>query len=325
MQEIKDLSPVRIDIPGLNEEHVWALLSERAPFARKRMPSSPEAERYYISAIEKIVEERKGAREEITTSLESNLATGQTRIVIRPAVLPKVANIRIQGNSAISTQAIQEALRRVAIGQDYTDYMFREYLVQNVKPLYEEKGLLKVRFPEVSATKPSQPGGDVVVLLRVEENSQYRLSGVDITGEGIDGPSLVRTGDFPLGKVANWKKILQSIENVKNELGMDGYLAARVQIDRRFDDPSQIVALSIDLKKGRQFVFGELRLRGLGPKAEKFALKRWKLSQGQPLNRSYITKYIKEIFQGVQGATSVSQEFKLRKGTNIIDVVISFR
>ena len=32
------------------------------------------------------------------------------------------------------------------------------------------------------------PGIGVVVSVRVEENSQYRLSGVDITGEGIDGP-----------------------------------------------------------------------------------------------------------------------------------------
>ena len=161
--------------------------------------------------------------------------------------------------------------------------------------------------------------------VRVEEHSQYRLSGVDITGEGIDGPSLVRMGGFPLRKVANWAKILQSIENVKNELGKDGYLSPRTQIDRRFDDPNQTLALSIDLRKGRQFVFGELRLRGLDPKATKFALKRWKLSPGQPLNGPYVGEYIKVVGQGLKGVAGVSQELKLRHGTNIIDVVISFR
>ena len=135
VQEIKSLFPVRIDIPGFDEEEVWVLLSEQAPFARKQVPSNPEAERYYTSAIEKIVEERKGAHEEITIRIEGDLATGQASIVILPAVLPKLAEIRIEGNSAVSSQAIQEALGRVAIGEDYTNYMFRQYLDLNVKPL----------------------------------------------------------------------------------------------------------------------------------------------------------------------------------------------
>jgi hypothetical protein len=100
---------------------------------------------YYKRAIEAVLRKSNHA-EEIVMKTEADLHTGKMVVVCRPAHLPKVAAIRFEGNAAIADGALQAAMAKVAMDQEYTERDFRRKLEFNLRPLYDELGRLTVAF-----------------------------------------------------------------------------------------------------------------------------------------------------------------------------------
>ena len=64
-----------------------------------------------------------------------------------PANPPKVADVRFEGAHALSAAALRDAVARLVVGNRYSEREFRQVLDLNVRPLYEDRGYLKVEFP----------------------------------------------------------------------------------------------------------------------------------------------------------------------------------
>jgi len=324
VEEVDQLRAVVVDIPALTGVDVFAQLPEIAPFAHPQIPDTPEANAYYRTALEKLTAKETGAGEEISSDIYNDLQTGELIYIFRPKVLPRLKSFHVEGTQALSPDRIHETIDDLVIGEEYTERRFRQYLTENILPLYGELGRLKAKFVEVKATAPTTPGGALQATVRVEEGGEYQLTDVEIAGDQIDASAMRSIADFPVGKRADQTKIDRGLQAIRTELSRDGYLNPRLAVRRSFTDADLQVALRLDVDRGSQFTFGALTLMGLDAKAEAAAHKRWRLQEGDPMDATYVDEFLKDVLQRVK-ATGVAQDMKVREFTRIIDLTLSFR
>jgi outer membrane protein assembly factor BamA len=320
--EVDQTSLVIFDVPGVSEADLWRILNERDPLIARRMPVTPGAEAYYLAAVADAAAAAGIPRPELAVDIEGDLGTGNTTLVIQPKNLPVVAAIRVEGASVLPADKAIAALGKVVLGQPITERRFRQYVYENVTPLYEEIGRLKVAYPKVEIA-PGQAGA--TVTLHCAEGIEYRLGSITFQGEGVESATLTEVGKFPLGKLANWKRISEGLATVRDEFRRMGYLQARLAVSRQLDDATARADATVEITRGVQFLMGDLILPGLPPELEPKVRKRWKLAAGEPLDALYVNEFIKDAFAVLEGYSSVSQDFQARSGSNVMDVSVTFR
>src|ERR1035441_1788105 len=292
------LAPVELDIPGQDAEHLWQQLKTADGFMDRQMPNNDRASAYYKRAIEAVLR-KSNHPEEIVMKNEADLQTHKMAIVCRPAHLRKIAAIRFEGNAAIAEGGLQAAMAKVAIGQDYSERDFRRMLELNVRPLYEELGRLTVAFPRVNMNAAGDAA--VVVTAAIDEGPAWRLGKVALTGDALPLADMHEAARFAYGDPANWKQFMTTVDKMEQVLRRDGYITTSSQPVRSFHDPTQIVDVTVQVKKGPQFRFGELQIEGLDPGTQQRLAGLWKLPKGAPMNQPYVDEFVRSalpIFGG---------------------------
>ena len=316
-------APAVLDIPGLEEERLWQQLKSADGLIDKQMPDNERVTAYYKQALEDLL--RKSNRpEEIVVKTEVDLQTGKTVTVFRPAHLPKIAGIHFEGNRALTTPALEAAMAKVAIGQEYTERDFHHMLESNLRPLYEELGRLTVAFPRL--TMAGAGDAAVTVTAEIDEGPVWRLGKVELKGEALPAAPMREAAQFAEGAPANWKQLLASIHNMEQVLKRDGYIAVSSKPVRSFHDSGQVVDVTVEVRKGRQFLFGEMHIDGLGPDDRQRLAGLWTLPGGAPMNELYTAEFLRSVLPSLKGKfTKVGSSLRPRPGTNVVDVTITFR
>jgi outer membrane protein assembly factor BamA len=166
----------------------------------------------------------------------------------------------------------------------------------------------------------------VDVLIEVDEGTVWKLGKVDISGEGLPLDAMRAAAQFPEGSPAGWKQFMAAVNAMETPLRRDGYIMVRSQPVRAFRKPEPIVDVTVQVTKGMRYVLGTIQLNGLGDRERRRASLLCKLHPGDPLDELYLNEYTKEVFDvPVNRPTSVSRELRPRAGTNVIDVLLSFR
>jgi len=314
---------VIIDIPGVDATKLWLDLAHTDPFARPQMPQNEHAVAYYQHALENWLKQTN-RQDQIVMKDETDLQRGTMAVVFVPANLPKVGEVVFSGNQVLDNATLQRAIVRVAPGQDYTDRLFRRILELNIRPLYEEKGHLTVSFPHIAIADPAAATSTVNVELN--EGPAWTLGKVELTGPSLPVDQMMKAAEFPEGKLANWKQILACIENMGRVLKRDGYLQVSSNPVRSFQENGNIVNLTVQVRKGEQFLFAGLRITGFSPELEQKARKLWKLQEGAPMNEPYVNEYVRGMLDALRiQVKSVSIALTVRPGTNLADVALSFK
>jgi outer membrane protein assembly factor BamA len=321
--EAEELQPVRIEIPEVQEEDLWSWMAQNEPLVTRQAPANPAAERYYAAAIERYLDSCN-KRERIIATGRVDAAAGMLT-VFRPAELPKIAELRFEGNRSVPAAALVTAFSGPALGSEYSEQLVRELLELNVRPIYEELGRLRVAFPVIAAEKVA---GGIAVTVSVSEGDVYQLGDIQVACDGIAQAELLKAAALKPGEVANWKKITEALGRMQSVLGRHGYLQPSEQVDRSFDEVAHRVGLIVSLQKGPQSLFGELRIRGLAPDAEARARKLWKLEAGAPMNIDYVEEYLKQVAADGRvrrgGFTTIGRRLEPRAAGGLIDVTIEF-
>jgi len=314
---------VIIDIPGIDESKLWPDLAGTDPFVRRLMPQNEHAVAYYQRAIESWLRQNK-RQDQIVMKDESDLGRGTMAVVFVLANLPKIAEVVFAGNEALDSATLQRAIVKVAPGQDYTDRLFRRMLELTLRPLYEEKGRLAVSFPHIAIADPTAATSTINV--EINEGPAWTLGKIELTGDGLPVDEMKRAAKFPEGKLANWKQIEACIESMERLLRRDGYLNVASKPARSFHEKESVVDLTIQVRKGKQFLFVGLRINGFSPDLEQKARKLWKLKEGAPMDESYVNEYLRSMLDSLRvQVKSISNAFNVRPGTNLVDVVLSFQ
>ena len=288
-----DLAPAEvatlIDIPGVKEPETWACVRKDYPWLTSRIPPGADAEAFIARAISHCT-----GSGTLITEVEGDIHGSPALLIFRPRELPRVTAVRFSGNHQLAGDRLEHELAATAIHSDFTDRRFRRLLELNLRPFYEEFGMLNVRFTSLTS-EPTSAGG-VVVTADIEEGLVYKLSGVAI--EGPDLPSEVAQSQdkFPRGKVVVWSQILKSITEAERPLRRAGYLALRTTTNRQLDDASSSLNLTVRIEKGRQFLFNAMVVEGMSDLIANRARQNWQLKPGSPMDEEYLAEFRKTLF-----------------------------
>ena len=250
------------------------------------------------------------SKRDIASSIDTNLNTHETTLVFRPSNLPSIQSVKFEGTQAIDAATLEKKLAPTAQGTPFTEYDVRQLLDLNIRPLYEEMGRLNVRFTDIKAQ-----GGAVTV--HVDEGRIYKLGQVKVTGVDAQ-PQLIP------GEVANWSKVQNALDTLGKSLRNQGYLEEKYNVTRDLKNDGTL-DINADYTRGKQFVFGKLKLSGLNPTQESMVRPLWRLTPGAPMNEGYVEDFIKAAF-GKLGPefNGVGSQLEPREG-NAVDVAVTFK
>jgi hypothetical protein len=149
--DLKKLSDAAIDIPGADEAEAWRWLTSKYPSFDHKVPDNPSAQDFLARQIE----QHAGAGlagQHLVSRLEQEF-TPRPRMIVsfQPEKLPSIAAVNFNGYHKLSAQQLAAILEKVTAGQGYTDRKFHQFVELNLRPAYEELGMYRVRFPEITS------------------------------------------------------------------------------------------------------------------------------------------------------------------------------
>jgi len=303
LKEAQAPQTVRLTLPGVSESQLWDWLRQNEPLVQKTMPASDDAIEFYTQAI------RRFLKQDVVSSIDTNLETKENILVFRPANLPKIESIKFEGTKVIDAAVLEKIAAPIAQGMLFTEFDVTQILDLNVRPIYEKLGRLNVKFPAIKAA-----GGAVTV--QVDEGGVYKVGKVTATG---GKPSI------SVGEIADWPAIRAALDAVTGELRNQGHLSARYKVDRTLNDSAGTVDIKVAYEPGKRFTFGALKLNGLNAAQESAVRRIWMLPAGAPMNAAYVDEFIKAAFGKIGEEYSGVASQMEPVGESAVDVVITFR
>ncbi len=241
--------------------------------------------------------------------------------------LPSIAEVTFEGNNAVLITDLEHAINDVAYGTAYSEYTFKLMLENQIKPIYEAKGYLGVKFLNVT-TEPSKTVKGVVVHLTVDEGPVYKLSKASLSGVTRDETDdLGKLAKFKIGEVANFEEINEGVDRMKKSLMHDGYIHVESEVVRRMDETAKTVGLLVKINKGPQYHYGKMTIKGLDLNGEAQIEKLWSGKPGKPYNAEYPDYFLARVKE--QGLFDDLGDMKATKKVDdenhIVDITLEFK
>jgi outer membrane protein insertion porin family len=330
VMEAQPAYPIRFDDLGATEKEITDYLRGKDPlFAPRLAATKPVLERYR-QWVQEYVTAHNGKDTVIAkvTPAGAPAGPGEFVILFRPARLdPAVAEVAFEGNQAIPTTALQNAIAEVAVGLPYKEEAFRQCLDSSIRPLYDARGRVRVAFTKLTVEKAKDVQG-LAVKVTLEEGGTYDLGSVRIEGAPHFEPArLLKTGKFKTGDLADFDEIGKGVDRIRKVLAHEGYMRNDVQIARKIDDAKKTVSLVMHVEEGPQFLFGKLRIEGLDLNGESAIRKMWTHQEGTPYNPDYPDYFLKHVHEEglFDNLGETRAETKIDDKTHIVNVTLNFK
>jgi outer membrane protein assembly factor BamA len=332
LADSKSLLNASIDIPGINEDEAWKWLAARYPSLDHKVPESEAAQRF----VEGRLEQHAGAVLEghhVTGKLASQLGPGgRATISFQPDPLPRIAALNFTGEKELNAEELAALIPKDVREQGYSDRIFRQAVELNIRRAYEDRGMYRVRFPNIAAHLESD--WSVSVLTSVEEGAKYALGDVQMVGDQLPVDAMLKAAKFRKGEPANWTEIQNSLWELEKPVKRLGYLNASAKAQRILRDNLQdnqrddqrVLDLRISMNLGPLYKFGQLQITGLTPNLEAQARKIWSLKTGDPFDYDYPKDFFRDFFRSVDSHQFNKFTVKMQKGAgeNVMDFALAF-
>lgn len=323
--EVEQLYPVEFQDLHVSSLELDSVLRNKDPlYSREKLPATKPVLDRYTKWIQEFLATKEN-KEKILGEV-AQMPGGEFAIVFRPAKpLPTVAQVTFEGNQAIAEDKLREAIVG-AVGATYTEDSFRQTLNSVIRPLYENKGYLKARFPELRTTAAEDVKG-LHVFVAVQEGVMYELGKTTIEGPTPVAPeTLLKASELKAGDLADMSKVNDGVERVRKAVRREGYMEVRVLADRKLDDEKKQANVSIRVDLGPQFTMGKLKVVGLDINGEAEVRRIWNLKEGKPFNPEYPDGFLRRVremalFDNL-GATKA--EYQLNQKDRTADVTLTF-
>jgi len=318
--------PVHFEGLGVPDKDVEEMLRARDPlFSTQHLPATKAVMERYLGWIQDYLASRK--IEEKIAGKVTALATDQFAIVFRPdRNLPAVALVTFQGNQVVPQGVLREAISGVAVGMPYTEAGFREMLNNSVRRVYEQRGRVRVSFPEIR-TEPAGEVAGIHVFVKIDEGQSYDLGKVDIVGPTpVDAAALIKAGDFKTGDVANMDKVADGLDKIRKAIRHAGYLDVKVTSDRKVNDEKKTVDVAIRVEPGEQYLMGKLTLVGLDLDGEAEVNRIWTMKEGKTFNPDYPDYFLNRVKEQAmfEGLGNTKADLKIDDKRHVADVTLTF-
>jgi outer membrane protein insertion porin family len=328
--EVQPAYPIRFDDLGVPEKDLTAYLRGKDPLFAPRLAATKAVLDRYKQWVQEYVTAHGGKDQVIAKVMPAGApaAPGDFVILFRPARSdPAVAEVAFEGNQAVPTSALQNAIAEVAVGSPYKEEAFRQYLDAAIRPLYDARGRVRVAFTKVTVEKAIDVQG-LAVKVTLDEGQTYDLGNVRIEGAPHFEPlRLLKTGKFKTGDLADFDEIGKGVDRIKKSLAHEGYMRNDVQIVRKIDDAKKIVSLTLRIDEGPQFLFGKLNVDGLDLNGEAAIRKMWTHQEGTPYNPEYPDYFLKHVHEEglFDNLGETRAETKIDDKTHAVEVTLFFK
>lgn len=322
--EIAQLYPFRVEDLPVDTEQVAKFLEKNDPLFTGKIPGNQVVFDRYARRVQEYVTSL-GKKEEITAKLVAD--TGNSVYLLfrpsRPGA--QIAEVGFSGNKTIMTARLQQAIAGVAVGAVYHEQDMRRYLDSSVRPVYEERGYLRVQFPSLYLSKAKDVEG-VIVNVNVKEGDVYNLGTVKVQSPVGNTKSLLSEANFREGDIANFTEINSGIDRMKDLLRHEGYIRVSSDVDRHIDDAKKTVDLTVKLIPGPQYVYGRVLIEGLDIITEPVIKKMWGDRTGKPYDPAFPAFFLKRVkeegvFDDLQDS---SYNLETHDDEHTVDVTLRF-
>src|SRR5204863_1939684 len=123
------------------------------------------------------------------------------------------------------------------------------------------------------------------ITIKIEENDQYRVGDVKVTGAKQFNETVVKSvlGLVP-GEVFNEERLRKSFENLKKLYGARGYINFTAVPVQDFDEARKLVNLNINVDEDRQFYVNRIAFAGNTTTRDKVIRREVMVEEGQVFN-----------------------------------------
>jgi outer membrane protein assembly factor BamA len=288
--EAGPLFPVRFEDLGAPDEQVDKALKQSDPFYGPRIAATKAT----LARYAKVIEDSLAGKVKVAGQLVTD-DTGTMAVVFRPpGALPVIARVTFTGNSVIARSVLENAINAVAVGTSWREVRFRQLLETNVRPLYEERGRVRVLFPEIKAEKDRDVNG-MALTVKVEEGASYSLGEVTVDGSTLAAAELVKAANLKRGDMFNIVQVQAAVARIEKRVRREGYMRVKTRIDRRMNDPAKTVGLAIHVEDGPRYTLAKLNIVGLDLISEPAIRQIWAIKEGQPFNADYPDYFLNRV------------------------------
>ncbi len=308
------------DLPA-PDDALRAALRKQEPVFADEIPPSPEILKRYTNALREFL----GAK--VDPMAEVSADTGELQIVFRPSGPRRnISEVRFTGTQLLNSTMLTQTMYQSATGTPYSETLLRRMLDSAIRPLYEEKGLIRVAFPTVTVEKAAENDG-AVVTVAVVEGPAYTLKSVKLAGiPDKQLPEIEKAADWRKDEIVNFKLIDAGVERIKQRVRAAGYLRVQAKVDRDIHDQDHTVNLLVNVQPGAQYVLGKLDIQGLDIISEPEVRKMWNVGPGKPYPEGFAQSFLDRVraenmFDNLGKTTA---EAKVNDTTHTVDVTLVF-
>jgi outer membrane protein insertion porin family len=254
------------------------------------------------------------------------VGTDQMAVIFQPKTpAPVIGDVRFVGNEAIEEVWLRRQIVEVARGVMFSESLFRQFLENQIRPMYENVGRLTVQFGKLT-TAPATDVKGVVVTVEVMDGPLFTLEDVEYSGLPVDPSRIEELAEYQRDEPVNYTKIGLTIEKLFAELKSRGYLKPSYKARRKLNLEEKTARLFVDVDPGLQYRMGRLTVKGLDVVGEPVIRKMWTLQPGDPFRDDYPDFFLNAVKErGVfdfLGATKA--ERRINDDTRTVDVTLVF-
>jgi outer membrane protein insertion porin family len=324
--EVEPVYPVRFADLGIPDAEVTKHLKAGNALFGEKLPAT----KVILDRFAKSIQEMRAAKnlqDKVIAKLEP-VGADQFIIIFRPnKPEAAIAEVSFEGNQVIPSNLLQDAISGVSVGAAYSETTFRELLNNSVKPLYDARGRIRVKFPKITTERAKDVEG-VAVHVTVDEGPSFELGEVKLENKSeVKSEDLLKAANFKKGDLANFDEINQGVDRMKKRLRRDGYMRVNTVVDRMIHEDKKNVDITVRIDEGPQFTFAKLAIRGLDLEGEPAIRKLWAMKEGKPFNPEYPDYFLAQVkerglFDNL-GDTKATVEVNEKNRT--VDVTLNFR
>jgi len=319
--EVATLYSYRFEALPASADALRAALHKQEPLLGDRIPATPQVLNRYTAAIRQFFEGKLTAMGELSAD------SGTLEIVFRPpGERARIAEVNLTGNKVMLTAPLNQKLAKAAVGIPYSEPLLRRVLDSAIRPMYEERGLIRMEFLDIAAKKAESNDG-MVVTVAVNEGPEYKLGTVALAGvPAAEVEQLAKSDDWHKGETVNFTNVEASLEKIRQRQRSQGYLRAQTSVVRDIHDQDHTVNLTINVDRGPQFTLGKLTVQGLDLIGEPAIRKMWKIEPGQPFQDGYPEAFLNRVRdEGIfDNLGKTRAETNIDENTHLVDVTLFF-
>jgi outer membrane protein insertion porin family len=294
VQEVEQLYPVRLD--GFKEppEELMALLREKVPLFAERVPSTGTMALRIGNALQ---QHWSGSGEE--SKIIGRLAPiedGKLAMLFQPETeLQTIAFVTFEGSQAIHPLELQREFNPTAMGEAYSKSRLMELLHFNIRPMFEEKGRMDVKFEEVEV-KPDPGSSGLLIKVAVTDGPAYTYGSVQKPDAfGLPEETVNKIFKFDTGDPVDMKLVRDAQGELDERYRRNGYLHADTKLETKLDKEAHTVDLAWTVNPGPQYTLRKLNIKGLDILSEPVVRKRWGMELGDPFDAAYPGYFLDRI------------------------------